>query len=51
MMTSTPDELICGFPYVSLTKVAGDPTFKDLKTIRQLLNMIAMSIYYQEGEG
>jgi hypothetical protein len=34
MMASTPDELIAGFPYSSLPKVTGEPTFEDLNVIR-----------------
>jgi hypothetical protein len=38
MTASTPDVLIAGFPYSSLPKVTGEPTFEDLKVIRRLLN-------------
>jgi hypothetical protein len=44
MTASTPDELIAGFPYSSLPKVTGEPTFEDLKVIRRLLNNNAMSV-------
>jgi hypothetical protein len=43
MKASTPDELIAGFPHSSLRKVAGEPTFEDLKVIRRLLNTHYMS--------
>jgi hypothetical protein len=43
-MSSTPDELIAGFPHSSLPKVTGEPTFEDLKVIRRLLNTNAMSV-------
>jgi hypothetical protein len=45
MTASTPDELIAGFPHSSLPKVAGEPTFEDLKVIRRLLNTNAMSVF------
>jgi hypothetical protein len=51
MTASTPDELIVGFPHSSLPKVTGEPTFKDLKVIRQLLNTNAMSVASYEGGG
>jgi hypothetical protein len=51
MTTSTPDELIAGFPYSSLPKVTGEPTFEDIKVIRRLLNTNAMSIASYEGGG
>jgi hypothetical protein len=51
MTTSTPDELIAGFPHSSLPKVTGEPTFKDLKVIRWLLNTNAMSVASYEGGG
>jgi hypothetical protein len=44
MTASSPDELIAGFPHSSLPKVAGEPTFEDLKVIRRLLNTNAMSV-------
>jgi hypothetical protein len=51
MTASTPDELIAGFPYSSLPKVTGEPTFEYLKVIRRLLNTNAMSIASYEGGG
>jgi hypothetical protein len=51
MTASTPDELIAGFPHSSLPKVAGEPTFEDLKVIRRLLNTNAMSVASYEGGG
>jgi hypothetical protein len=51
MTASTPDELIAGFPHYYLTKVAGEPTFEDLKVIRRLLNTNAMSVASYEGGG
>jgi hypothetical protein len=51
MTASTPDELIVGFPHSSLLKVTGEPTFKDLKVIRRLLNTNAMSFESYEGGG
>jgi hypothetical protein len=51
MMASTPDELIAGFPYSSLPKVTGEPTFEDLKVIRRLLNNNAMSVASYKGGG
>jgi hypothetical protein len=44
MTTSTPDELIAGFPHSSLPKVTLEPTFEDLKVIRRLLNTNTMSV-------
>jgi hypothetical protein len=44
MTASTPDELIAGFLHSSLPKVAGEPTFEDLKVILRLLNTNAMSV-------
>jgi hypothetical protein len=50
MTVSTPDELITGFPYSSLPKVTGEPTFEDIKTIRRYLNTNAMSVSsYKKG--
>jgi hypothetical protein len=51
MMASTPDELIAGFPDSSLPKVTGEPTFEDLKVIRQLMNTNDMSVASYEGIG
>jgi hypothetical protein len=51
MTASTPDELIAGFPYSSLPKVTGEPTFEDLKVIRRLINTNAMSVVSYEGGG
>jgi hypothetical protein len=51
MTASTPDELIAGFPYSSLPKVTGEPTFEDLKFIRRILNTNAMSVASYEGGG
>jgi hypothetical protein len=45
MTTSTPDELIAGFPHSSLPKATGEPTFGDLKVFCRLLNTNAMSVY------
>jgi hypothetical protein len=50
-MASTPDELIAGFPHSSLGKVAGEPTFEDLKVIQRLLNTNAMSVSSYVGGG
>jgi hypothetical protein len=51
MTASTLDELIAGFPHSSFPKVIGEPTFEDLKVIRQLLNTNAMSVASYEGVG
>jgi hypothetical protein len=51
MTASTPDELIAGFLQSFLPKVTGEPTFKDLKVIRRLLNNNAMSFASYEGGG
>jgi hypothetical protein len=51
MTSSTPDELIAGFPHSSLPKVTGEPTFEDLKVIWRLLNTNVMSIASYEGGG
>jgi hypothetical protein len=51
MTASTPDELIVGFPHSPLPKVAGEPTFEDLKVIRRLLNTNAMRISSYVGGG
>jgi hypothetical protein len=51
MTASTPDEHIVGFPCSSLPKVTGEPTFEDLKVIRRLLNINAMSVGSYEGVG
>jgi hypothetical protein len=51
MTASTPDELIAGFPHSSLPKVTGEPTFKDLKVVRRLINTSAMSVASHEGGG
>jgi hypothetical protein len=51
MTASTPDELIAGFPYNSLPKVTGEPTFKDLKIIRRYLNTNAMIVSSYKGGG
>jgi hypothetical protein len=51
MTSSTPNELIAGFPHSSLPKVTGEPTFEDLKVIRRLLNTNAMSVASYEGGG
>jgi hypothetical protein len=51
MTASTPDELIAGFPHSSLPKVTGEPTFKDLKVIRRLLNTNSMSVSSYVGGG
>jgi hypothetical protein len=51
MTASTPDELIAGFPHSSLPKVTGEPTFEDLKVIRRLLNINAMSVSSYVGGG
>jgi hypothetical protein len=51
MTASTPDELIVGFSHSSLPKVTGEPTFEDLKVIRRLLNINAMSVAAYEGGG
>jgi hypothetical protein len=49
MTASTLDELIVGFPFSSLLKVIGEPTFEDLKVIRRLLNTNTMSVSSYEG--
>jgi hypothetical protein len=50
MTASTPNELIAVFPYSSLPKVTGEPTFEDLKVIRRLLNTNDMSVAsYEDG--
>jgi hypothetical protein len=51
MTSSTPDELIAGFPHSSLPKVTGEPTFEDIKTIHRYLNTNAMSVSSYEGGG
>jgi hypothetical protein len=51
MTASTPDKLIVGFPHSSLPKVTGEPTFEDLKVIRQILNTYVMSVASYEGGG
>jgi hypothetical protein len=51
MRASIPDEPIAGFPYSSLPKVTGEPTFEDLKVIWRLLNTNAMSVASYEGGG
>jgi hypothetical protein len=51
MTTSTPDDLIAGFPHSSLPKVTGEPTFEDLKVIRRLLNTNTMSVSSYVGGG
>jgi hypothetical protein len=51
MTASTPDELIAGFPHSSLPKVTREPTFKDLKVIRRLLNTNAMRVASYGGGG
>jgi hypothetical protein len=51
MTASTPDELIAGFPHSSLPKVTGEPTLKELKVIRPLLNTNAMSVSSYVGGG
>jgi hypothetical protein len=51
MTSSTPDELIAGFPHSSLPQVIGEPTFEDLKVIRRLLNTNATSVASYEGGG
>jgi hypothetical protein len=51
MTVSTPDELITGFPYISLPKVNCKPTLNDLKIIQRLLNTNAMSVSSYEGGG
>jgi hypothetical protein len=51
MMASTTDELIAGLPHSSLPKVAGEPTFEDLKVIRRLLNTNAMIVSSYVGGG
>jgi hypothetical protein len=51
MTASTLDELIAGFLHSYLPKVTGEPTFKDLKVIRRLLNTNTMSVASYEGGG
>jgi hypothetical protein len=51
MMASTPEELIAGFPHSSLPKVAGEPTFEDLKVIRRILNTNDMRVSSYVGGG
>jgi hypothetical protein len=50
-MASTQDELIAKFLHSTLPKVTGEPTFEDLKIIRQLLNANDMSVYPYKGGG
>jgi hypothetical protein len=50
-MASTPDELIAGVRHSSPPKVAGEPTFEDLKVIRRLLNTNATSVTSYEDRG
>jgi hypothetical protein len=49
MMVSTRDKLIMGFQHSSIPKVTGEPTFEDLKIIRQLLITNAISVSSYEG--
>jgi hypothetical protein len=51
MTASTLYELIAGLPHSSLPKVTGEPTFEDLKLIRRLLNINAMSVASYVGGG
>jgi hypothetical protein len=51
MTASTPDKIIPVFLHSSLPKVTGEPTFKDLKVIRRLLNNNAMSVASYKGGG
>jgi hypothetical protein len=51
MTTSTPNELIAGFPHNILLKGTGEPTFKDLKIIHRYLNTNSMSVSSCEGAG
>jgi hypothetical protein len=48
-MVSTPVEIIAGFPHSTLPKVTGEPTFEDLKIIRQLLTANAISVSSYKG--
>jgi hypothetical protein len=50
-MASIPDELIVGFPYSTLSKVTGEPTFEDLKITSRLLNANTMSVSSYEVGG
>jgi hypothetical protein len=50
-MTPKSDETLAGFPHSSLLKVAGEPTFEDLKKIRRLLNTNYMSVSSYESGG
>jgi hypothetical protein len=50
-MSSTLDKPIVGFPYSTLPKVTGEPTFKDINIIHLLINANAMSISSYEGGG
>jgi hypothetical protein len=51
MTASTPNELITGFPHISLLKVTGEPTFRDLKITRRYIKTNAMSVSSYEGGG
>jgi hypothetical protein len=51
MTASTPDKLIAGIPHSSLLKVTGEPTLKDLKVIRRILNNNTMSVASYKGGG
>jgi hypothetical protein len=51
MTASTQDKLISGFPYSSLPKVTGEPTFEDLKVIRRLINTNNRSVVSYKGGG
>jgi hypothetical protein len=51
MTASNLDKLVAGFPHSSLLKVAGEPTFEDLKVIWRLPNTNAMRISsYVDGD-
>jgi hypothetical protein len=51
MTASTTDKLIIEFLHSSLPKVAGEPTFENLKVIRRLLNTNAISVASYKGGG
>jgi hypothetical protein len=51
MTASTPDEIITGFPHISLLKVMGETTFEDLKIIHLDINTNAMNVSSYERGG
>jgi hypothetical protein len=51
MMASALEELIVGFPHSGLQKITYEPTLKDLKIFRCLLNTNDRSVSSYEGGG